>query len=75
MVGREEQETDLLICRLDVRARRRLGANMGTGWPWLPGESWREALGLTWVGSLGPGDLEWGRDEKLAGDQPAAYQG
>lgn len=42
MVGREEQETDLFIRSLDVRAERQLGADVGTGWAQLSEESWRE---------------------------------
>lgn len=57
-----------MICRLDVRVRRRFGVNMGTGWFWFFGEFWREVLGFIRVGSLGLGDLEWGRDEKVVGD-------
>lgn len=55
MVGREEQEADLSNSSLDVRAERWLGADTGTGRPRLSEGSQREALGLTSVRSLGPG--------------------
>lgn len=58
MVGREEQETDLLICSLDVRAGCQAWADMGMGWSRLSEEPWREARGLTLVWSLDPGDLQ-----------------
>lgn len=86
MVGREEQETDLFIRSLDVRAERQLGADVGTGWAQLSEESWREVRSLTSVWSLGPGGLEGPHSRPQEGQeggwgswplvcQPAACQG